>query len=449
MDIKKNVLELIGNTPIVELTHFDTGPCRLFVKMECQNPAGSIKDRIALGMIEAAEKAGKIKPGDTLIEATSGNTGIGLALVAALKGYRMIITIPDKMSQEKIAHLRALGAEVIIARSDVGYGHPEHNLSIAERLAKEKGYYYIDQFSNPDNAKAHHEQTGPEIWKQMEGNIDAFVCGVGSGGTLSGAGKYLKEQKPELELVLCDPEGSIVADFAKGITDVKAGYWQVEGVGSDFIPSIADLELVDHIYPISNKDAYDTARALLKQEGILAGSSTGLLVQAALRYCQDQTEPKNVLTLVCDSGAKYLSKLFNEQWLNSQGLLPQISQGDLRDFLPKTPSIIFSRPEESLKSVIKKMQTYHLSCLPILGDDGNIVGLIEDKDVLNTLLKNNNTTASIKTIPCQRLLCLSHDASLAQLVDILNDHSAVGITFHGKFLGTVSKIDIINYLQKQ
>lgn len=316
-----NILNLIGNTPIVELTKLDTGCCRLFTKLELNNPTGSIKDRIALSMIEDAEAKGALKPGDSIMEATAGNTGLGLALVAAQKGYPLIIVMPDKMSMEKEYNLRAMGAEVIRTRSDVVKGHPEYYQDLAARLADEKGAFYINQFSNPANVKAHIESTGPEIWSQMEGQVDAFVCGVGSGGTLSGVGGYLKSKNPQIELVLADPQGSILAPLHNTGNAPEAGSWVIEGIGEDFVPDICDMKLVDVAFEVSDRDALLAARELLFKEGIMAGSSSGTLLKAALEYCQKQTTPKNVVTLACDTGNRYLSKMYNDEWMKQQGLL--------------------------------------------------------------------------------------------------------------------------------
>ena len=304
----KTVLDLIGNTPMMEVTHIDTGPCRLFLKLESQNPGGSIKDRIGLSMIEAAEKSGDLPPGGTIVEATAGNTGLGLALVAAQKGYRLIIVVPDKMSQEKIFHLKALGAEVHLTRSDVTKGHPDYYQDVAERLAREiPGAWWANQFGNPANPDAHEHGTGPEVWAQMEEQVDAVVCGVGSGGTITGLGRFFARVSPATEMILADPEGSVLADYIEtGTLGEGDGTWLVEGIGEDFIPPAADLSLVRRAYAIPDAEAFRTVRELLAREGVLAGSSTGTLVAAALRYCRAQTEAKRVVSFVCDSGNKYL-----------------------------------------------------------------------------------------------------------------------------------------------
>ena len=279
------VLALIGRTPLVELRRLDTGPCRLFAKLESQNPGGSIKDRIALAMIDAAEREGKLAPGATLVEATAGNTGLGLALVAAQKGYKLILVVPDKMAREKVMHVKAMGAEVVTTRSDVGKGHPEYYQDIAERIAAETpGSFWVNQFANPANPQAHYDTTAPEIHAQMEGRVDAVVAGVGSGGTLTGIGRYFRDHSPLTEMVLADPVGSILAPLVNTGETIEAGSWAVEGIGEDFVPPNLDLSLVRHAYSISDDEALAATRDLLVREGILAGSSSGTLLAAALTH---------------------------------------------------------------------------------------------------------------------------------------------------------------------
>ena len=321
-----NVLELIGNTPIVELQSFGTGAARIFMKLENQNPGGSVKDRIGLAMIESAEKQGLIKPGDTLIEATAGNTGLGLALVAAQKGYKLVVVIPDKMSREKITHLKALGAEVVITRSDVGIGHPEYYQDLALKLADEiPGSFYINQFNNPANPGAHESTTAPEIWEQMDHDVDAIAVGVGSAGTIGGLTRFFKKVKPDIEIILADPEGSVLKDYFNTQQIGEAGSWLVEGIGEDFVPAQCDMSLVTKAYTISDKEAFETARTLLRKEGVMAGSSTGVLLAAALHWAQEQTAPKKIVTFACDTGNKYLTKMYDDEWMIQNGLMKEKS----------------------------------------------------------------------------------------------------------------------------
>ena len=312
-----NVLEMIGNTPVLKINNIDTGKCDLYVKMESLNPFGSIKDRVGLKMIEDAESQGLLKEGSTIIESTAGNTGLGLALAAKLKGYKLILVIPDKMSEEKIMHLEAMGVEIIMTRSDVENGHPEHYQSIAENLLKTTpNSFFANQFENESNPKVHFETTGPEIWKQMEGNIDAFVAGVGTGGTISGVGAFLKSKNSDIKVVVADPVGSVVADAVNtGEYQYDGGSWSVEGIGEDYIPKNLNLDVIDEGIYVSDVEAFKTIDLLLQKEGILAGSSCGTLVNAAVKWCREQAEAKTVVTLICDTGNKYLSKAFNKEWI--------------------------------------------------------------------------------------------------------------------------------------
>ena len=312
-----NVLEMIGNTPVLKINNIDTGKCDLYVKMESLNPFGSIKDRVGLKMIEDAESQGLLKEGSTIIESTAGNTGLGLALAAKLKGYKLILVIPDKMSEEKIMHLEAMGVEIIMTRSDVENGHPEHYQSIAENLLKTTpNSFFANQFENESNPKVHFETTGPEIWEQMEGNIDAFVAGVGTGGTISGVGAFLKSKNSDIKVVVADPVGSVVADAVNtGEYQYDGGSWSVEGIGEDYIPKNLNLDVIDEGIYVSDVEAFKTIDLLLQKEGILAGSSCGTLVSAAVKWCREQVEAKTVVTLICDTGNKYLSKAFNKEWI--------------------------------------------------------------------------------------------------------------------------------------
>ncbi len=448
----RGVLALIGNTPLVKLTTFDTGPCELFVKLENANPGGSIKDRIGLSMIEAAEKSGAIKPGDTLVEATAGNTGLGLALVAAQKGYRLLLVIPDKMSQEKIHHVRAMGAEVRMTRSDVGKGHPEYYQDMAERIAREVGGFYVNQFGNPANPLAHETTTAPEIWEQTGGKLDAVVCGVGSGGTITGISRYFARTAPDVELVLADPVGSVLSGYIETGTLGTAGSWLVEGVGEDFIPPICDLSRVKKAYSIPDEESLLTARALLKQEGILAGSSTGLLLAGALRYCREQKQPKRVVTFVCDTGGKYLSKMFNDYWMHDQGFLRGPNKGDLRDVIGRSHeegSTVAVGPTDTLLVAYSRMKLYDVSQLVVF-DGSRIVGIIDESDLLLAVhLDQQEFRRPVRDFMTTRLFTVPPSADLESLLPLFESGLVVIVCEGDKFYGLVTRIDVLNYLRRK
>lgn len=453
MTQSRSVLEMIGNTPILELKHFDTGPCRLFVKLENQNPGGSIKDRIGLSMVTAAEEDGSIKPGGTLIEATAGNTGLGLALVAAQKGYQMLVIVPDKMSQEKIFHLQALGAKVRVTRSDVAKGHPEYYQDLAERLSREiDNSFWVNQFANPANPRAHQETTGPEIWEQMDGKVDAVVCGVGSGGTLTGLGRYFKSVSSEVDMILADPEGSVLADLVNNGKAGDLGAWLVEGIGEDFVPPNCDLSLASEAIIVSDKDSFSTARQLLELEGILGGSSTGTLLTAAIRYCQKQTQPKTVVTFVCDSGNKYLSKMFNDYWMIDNGFVDRPQHGDLRDLISRRVedrAVVTVTETDSLMTAYSRMRLYDISQIPVL-DGQKIVGIIDESDLLLAVYRSPDAFGQpVKQFMVSRLEVVSPDQDIDALIPIFRaDHVAI-VVDDGKFLGLITQIDLLNHLRQR
>ncbi|HEY4187759.1 MAG TPA: pyridoxal-phosphate dependent enzyme [Polyangia bacterium] len=446
------VLGLIGHTPLVRLESFDTGPCELYAKLESHNPGGSIKDRIGLAMIEAAEASGALRPGMTLVEATAGNTGLGLALVAARKRYPLLLVIPDKMSQEKVFHLRALGAEVRMTRSDVAKGHPEYYQDLAARLAGEIGGYYVNQFANPANPAAHEATTGPEILAQMDGRIDAMVCGVGSGGTITGLSRFFARTAPACEMVLADPAGSVLADYVATGRIGTAGSWVVEGIGEDFLPSIADLSRVRHAYTIPDEESLLTARALLRDEGILAGSSSGTLLAAALRYCRAQTTPKRVVTLVCDSGNKYLSKMFNDFWMRDQGFLPGSARGDLRDLISHRydkGSVVVVAPTDTLMVALARLKLYDVSQLPVM-ENGSIVGLLDESDLLLAAARDPGAFRHpVRDYMTPRLVTVEPSASVEALLPIFDRGMVAIVVEAGHFLGLITRIDMLNHLRRQ
>ncbi len=454
MPVHQSVLELIGNTPIVQARRIDSGPCELFFKLESSNPGGSIKDRIGLSMIEGAERAGKIKPGDTLVEGTAGNTGIGLALVAQQKGYRLILVVPDKMSREKIFNLKAMGAEVVLTRSDVAKGHPQYYQDLAERLARETpGAYFINQFGNPDNPRAHEEITGPEILRQMDGRLDAFVFGCGSSGTMTGISRHFATAAPDVELILADPVGSILAQYINdGTLSTKSASWMVEGIGEDFLPSISDFSRVKKAYAISDKESFLAGRDLLAKEGILGGSSTGTLLAAALKYCREQTSPKRVLVLVCDTGNKYLSKMYNDYWMLDNGFLDRRNTGDLRDLILRPYSqrdTVVVGPAEPLTTAYQRMKLYDVSQLPVMDGD-QIVGIVDESDVLLHVYGDETKFRDpVSTAMISKLRMLDVKSPIEVLLPVF-DAGHVAIVMDGdKFLGLITRIDLLNYLRRR
>lgn len=449
---EKDVLQLIGNTPLVRVNHLDTGPCELYLKLESQNPGGSIKDRIALSMIEAAERDGTLRPGGTLVEATAGNTGLGLALVSSQKGYKLVLVIPDKMSQEKVFHLKAMGAEVIMTRSDVGKGHPEYYQDLAERIARERGGLYVNQFSNPHNPAAHEHTTGPEIWEQMDHRLDAVVAGVGSGGTLTGLGRFFAKVAPQVEMVLADPKGSILAPYVNDGVMIEPGSWLVEGIGEDFIPDNCDLDFVSHAYTVTDAESIAASRELLKAEGIICGSSSGTLLTAALRYCRAQKEPKRVVTFVCDSGNKYLSKIYNEYWLDDHGFVQREETHDLRDLItrPHTArNAVTIQPTDDLKAAYRKMKTYDVSQLPVMVE-GELVGLVSELDILLAVTGHPESfTMPVESAMTSQLLTVPVDTPIEQLVQIFEGGMVAIVMDGGQFLGLITPIDVLQYLRKR
>ncbi|MDO8439011.1 MAG: cystathionine beta-synthase [Telluria sp.] len=451
--VQPALFSLIGNTPLVEVTRIDTGPCQLFLKLECQNPGGSIKDRIGRAMIEAAEADGSLKPGGVVVEATAGNTGLGLALVARIKGYRVVLVVPDKMAVEKVLHLKALGAEIHLTRSDVGKGHPEYYQDYAARLAREiPGSWFADQFNNPANPLAHETTTGPELWEQTQHKIDAIVVGVGSSGTLTGLSHYFSKVQPELEFVLADPKGSILADYINtGVLRDDAGSWAVEGIGEDFIPSIADLSRVKSAYTISDEESFNTARMLLGEEGILAGSSSGTLLAAALKYCRAQTEPKRVVTFVCDTGTRYLTKVYSDGWMVDQGLLHRPKLGDLRDLIGRRfddGDVVTVSPSDTLLTAFNRMRSADLAQLPVI-DNGRLAGIIDESDLLMHVTSEPSRFAGlVSSTMTAQLQTLAPSASMQQLRAIL-DHGLTAVISDGdRFYGLITRFDLLNHMRR-
>ncbi len=449
-----SLLDLIGLTPMVEVKNIDTGPCRLFLKLEAQNPGGSIKDRIALSMIAAAEKEGYLKPGGTIVEATAGNTGLALTLVGQAKGYKVLLVIPDKMSKEKIQHLRAMGADVRLTRSDVPHGHPEYYTDMAERLAQQiPGGFYVNQFANDANSAAHFQTTGPEIWEQMGHDVDAFVAGIGSGGTITGIAQYLKSVGAKTEIILADPTGSVLAGIVNEGVPGPEGSYTVEGIGQNFVPETAHMDLIDKAYSIPDAEAIGTVRELLLKEGILAGSSSGTLIATALRWCREQTEPKRCVTFVGDTGAKYLSKVYNDAWLADQGLGERDIQGNLSDLIHRKYArgdVVVAGPDDTLDTVFKRMRGADVSQLPII-QDGRLVGIVDESDIIHVMNTDEITRQErfkkpVGTVMTRDLDTVQVNEPLDALIPVF-DRDRVALVLDGEtFVGLITRTDLINHL---
>ena len=451
-DIPINIADHVGRTPMVRLARLAPHGAQVFGKLEMLNPGGSVKDRIGVAMIEAAERDGRLQPGGTVVEATAGNTGLGLALVARAKGYRVVLVVPDKMSSEKVLHLKALGAEVHGTRSDVGKGHPDYYQDFAARLAHSiPGAFFADQFNNPANPLAHELTTGPELWQQMGRDVDAIVVGIGSSGTLTGLTRFFRRARPEVEFVLADPAGSILRDLVMTGTHGAAGSWAVEGIGEDFVPPIADLSAIKHAYSIPDEESFAMARELLKAEGLLGGSSTGTLLAAALHFCRAQTEPKRVVSFVCDTGTRYLSKVYNDAWMIDEGLLRQRRYGDLRDLIARRAEeggVVAVGPDDTLLNAFRRMRAADLQQLPVL-DGARLVGVVDESDLLLHVQDDpSRYEDAVRTAMSTALQTLPPSAGLPALRAVLDKGLVAIIADDSGFHGLITRFDLLNHLRK-
>lgn len=462
MPAKKNIIEAIGNTPIIQLNQVAQSlpQVHFFAKLEFMNPGGSIKDRIGYWLIRDAEKKGYLKPGGTIVEGTSGNTGVGLAIAAAIQGYQCIFVLPDKMSSEKIRNLRAFGAKVVVTPTAVDADDPRSYYQVSRRLARETpNAFYMNQYDNLANRECHYETTGPEILKQFP-EIDVFIAGIGTGGTICGVGKYLKEKKPSVKVVAVDPVGSLVYEYYKtGKMNSQPKTYKIEGIGEDFIPKNYDFSVIDDIVQVEDKESFLMTRDLLTQEGIYAGISSGSAVVGAMRWIRaqgDAMKGKNVLIVLPDSGNRYLSKVYDDEWMREAGFLDRPSLGKVSDLLQKNrihpEQIVTAKQSDKVSSVIDLMNQKGISQLPILDDAGWIKGVVNESALLNALYTHKATpTDTVERLVDASVEFVTPDDPIEKVTRLVTAGKiplVTDTTRHGKILAVITKIDLLNFLGK-
>lgn len=449
--VYENILECVGSTPIVKLNHLGSDlPHTFYVKLELLNPGNSVKDRIAIQMIDDAMEAGKLKPEGTVIECTSGNTGMGLAMIAAVRGLKCICVMPDKVSEEKIKALRAFGARVITTPTAVEPEDPRSYYSVAKRLAQEiPNSFYTDQYHNPSNPKAHYKMTGPEIWDQMGEELDYMVVASGTGGTITGIGKFLKEKDPKIKTLCVDPEGSIFYDYFKtGKAPKILTTYKVEGFGEDFIPDTIDFDVIDEMVQVSDRECFHTARQLTEKEGIFVGGSCGGAVAGAIKFASTIKEPKTFLIILPDSGSRYLSKLYDDDWMEENGFLEPVTKlGSVRDLLGKRyGKVITAMPQQEIKEIVSLMKKHSISQLPVV-KDGKLIGLINEIDLLSAVLDGGHSQdQAIEAFVEQEFQKVQPGTGVEKLSKILKESRVAIVEEDGKVVGIVTKIDLVDYL---
>ncbi len=452
-----DILQTIGKTPLVRLKRLGWDlPCPLYAKVEFFNPGGSVKDRIAVNIIAEAERSGRLKPGGTVVEATSGNTGVGLAIVCAKKGYRTVFVMPDKMSQEKIQLLRAFGARVVITPTAVTPEDPRSYYSVANRIVAETPNAILaDQYHNPENPHSHYLTTGPEIWNQTRGQVTDVVIAMGTGGTISGTGHYLKEQNPDIRIIGVDPVGSLLLEtWQQGHIpeDVQAKTYKVEGIGEDFLPSTLDLSVIDEVIRIGDKDSFLWARRLVREEGIFCGGSSGTAIAAAMRYAQSLTPERLVVVILPDSGSRYLSKFYDDKWMKENSFLEtEWSQSPLNEVLAIKPmqELISVRVNDRMTDVIALLKAYDISQVPVLNLDGTLAGLVTEVDLLKHMLGNDHVHSADETVaeivsPTQAIYPAS--APIDAALPAIMEGQVVLITSEDQPVGILTKIDLLDYI---
>jgi cystathionine beta-synthase len=455
MAVLDSFLDAVGRTPMVRLQRVTLGVRpTILAKLEMLNPGGSVKDRIGLRMIEAAERAGKLKPGGTIIEPTSGNTGHGLAIAAAIRGYRCIFVMPDKMSQEKISLLRAYGAEVVITPTAVPPESPESYYRVADRLTEEiPGAYQPNQYFNRVNPTAHYETTGPEIWDQTEGQVDVLVAGVGTGGTITGTGRYLKERKPEVLVVGADPEGSVFS-----APEEEAKPYLVEGIGEDFWPETFDPKVVDRYVRVSDRDSFLVARRITREEGILVGGSSGTAMHAALEIAGELDASKTIVVIFPDSGRNYLTKLYSDTWMRQYGFVERPEVLTVAQVVGakhgEIPPLVAVGAHERVRQAVDALQKYGISQAPVTRDDADdvtsLVGSIQERDLLERVFRDPDALqADVAEVMGPPLPLVEADDPIEAAFDRLQTASAVVVAQRGRTRGVITRADLLEFLAHQ
>ncbi|MGC6416850.1 MAG: pyridoxal-phosphate dependent enzyme [Bradymonadia bacterium] len=446
-----DVSQAIGHTPLVRLNRLTAGlKANIYCKLGYLNPGGSVKDRIALNIINEAEKRGDLKPGGTIVEATSGNTGMGLAMIGALRGYKCVFVMPDKQSMEKVKALRAAGAKVVITPTNVEPEDPRSYYSVSRRIADETpNAFYANQYHNKDNTEAHYISTGPEIWDQTGGEVDVFVAGLGTGGTITGTGRYLKEQKEDVQLVGVDCRGSIYYDFWKSGEVIQPYSYKVEGIGEDFFPSTINLSIIDDIVQLTDKECFDATRALARQEGIYTGGSGGAAVLGAIRYAEKIDRECNIVVLLPDSASRYLNKIFDDEWMRENGFLdPEANLGTIRDLLANKPADVMTVEKTAkVSDVIELMKRAGISQVPVI-ERGHLAGIVNESALLEMLLENGMAAldAPVSTVASDAYEVADPDAPVGLFNHIFGQGKVIVVWERGEVRGLITQIDVIDYL---